>query len=50
MFSVNKRTIYRGMERYGLKALNFSSISDDELDRHVTEAAKNIFLFVVNKC
>ena len=29
--------------------LNFSNISDDELDRHVTEAAKNIFLFVENK-
>ena len=29
--------------------LNFSNISDDELDRHVTEAAKNIFLFVKNK-
>ena len=41
MLSVSERTIYRRMERYGLKALNFSNISDDELDRHVTEAAKD---------
>ena len=47
--SVSERTIYRRMERYVLRALNFSNISDDELDRHVTEAAKD-FLFVENKC
>ena len=41
MLSVSERTIYCRMERYGLKALNFSNISDDELDRHVTEAAKD---------
>ena len=35
------RTIYRRMERCGLRALNFSNISDDELDRNVTEAAKD---------
>ena len=29
------------MERCGLKSLNFSNISDDELDRHLTEAAKD---------
>ena len=29
------------MERCGLRALNFSNISDDELDRHLTEAAKD---------
>ena len=42
MLSVSERTIYRRMERYGLRALNFSNIYDDELDRQVTEAAKNI--------
>ena len=41
MLSVSERTIYRRMERYGLRALNFSNISDDELDQHVTEAAKD---------
>ena len=46
---MSERTIYRRMERYVLRALNFSNISDDELDRHVTEAAKD-FLFVENKC
>ena len=40
MLSVCERTNYRGMERYGLRALNFINISDDELDQHVTEAAK----------
>ena len=49
MLSVSKRIIYRRMERYRLRALNFSNISDDELDRHMTEAGKNIFLFVENK-
>ena len=29
------------MERPGLRALNFSNISDDELDRNVTEEAKD---------
>ena len=29
------------MERCGLRALNFSNISDDELDLHLTEAAKD---------
>ena len=41
MLSVSERTIYRRMERYGLRALNFSNISDDELDRHVTEVSKD---------
>ena len=30
------------MERYGLRALNFINVSDDELDQHVTEAAKHV--------
>ena len=29
------------MERCGPRALNFSNISDDELHRHLTEAAKD---------
>ena len=29
------------MERCGLRALNFSNISDDVLDQHLTEAAKD---------
>ena len=33
MLSVSKRTLYRRMKRYWLRALNFSNISDDELDR-----------------
>ena len=37
MLSVSERTIYRRMERYGLRALNFSNISDDELYQHVAE-------------
>jgi len=41
MLSVSERTIYRRMERYGLSALNFSNISDDELDQHVAEASKD---------
>ena len=41
MLSVSERTNYRRMERYGLRALNFINISDDELDQHVTEAAKH---------
>ena len=49
-FQSVKEQIYRKMERYRFGALNFSNIRDDELDRHVTEAAKFIFLFVENKC
>ena len=41
MLSVSEVTIYRRMERYDLRALNFSNISDDELDQHVTEASKD---------
>lgn len=41
MLSVSERTVYRIMERYGLRALNFSNISDDELDRVLTKAAKD---------
>ena len=40
-FQSVKRTIYRKMERCGPRGLNFSNISDDELDRNVTEAAKD---------
>ena len=41
-FQSVERTIYCRMERCGLRALNFSNISDDELDRNVTEAAKDV--------
>ena len=41
MPSVSERTIYRRMERYRLRALNFSNISDDELDPHVMEVAED---------
>ena len=40
-FQSVKRTIYRKMERCRPRALNFSNISDDELDRNVTEAKKD---------
>ena len=40
-FQSVKTTIYRRMERCGRRALNFSNISEDELDRNVTEAAKD---------
>ena len=40
-----KKTIYRRMERYGLRALNVSNISDDELERYVTETGKTYFPF-----
>ena len=51
MPSVSERTIYRRMERYGLRALDFYNISDVELDRHVMESrkARKIFLFVEYK-
>ena len=47
MLSFSERTVYRRMERYGLRALNFSNISDDELDLHVTEAAKDLQMLKV---
>ena len=44
-FQSVERTIYRRMERCRLRALNSRNISDDELDRNVTETAKD-----ENKC
>ena len=41
-------TIYRRMERCGLRALNFSNISDDEF--WTWRKRLKIFLFVENKC
>ena len=41
-------TIYRWMERCGLRALNFSNISDDEF--WTWRKWRKIFLFVENKC
>lgn len=40
MFSVSESTIYRWMRCYGLSKLNFSGISDDQLDIYVSEIAK----------
>lgn len=35
MLSVSERTIYRRMQNYGLSSLDFTDISDEELDRHM---------------
>ena len=44
MLSVSKRAIYRRMERYGLGALNFSNIADDEWwSRELTLKCKLMF-------
>ena len=37
MLSVSERTVYRRMEKYGLRSLNFSNIADDDLDRNVRQ-------------
>ena len=41
MLSVSERTIYRRMEKYGLRSHNFSNISDNDLDRHVRQVSKD---------
>ena len=41
MLSVSERTVYRRMERYGLGSLNFSNISDDDLDGHKRQLSKD---------
>ena len=41
MLSVSERTIYRRMEKYGLRSHIFSNISDDDLDRHVRQVSKD---------
>ena len=41
MLSVSERTVYRRMERYGLRSLNFSNISDDDLDGHKRQLSKD---------
>ena len=40
MLSVSQSTIYRRMRHYGLNKLEFSVISDEELDRQLTEITK----------
>ena len=40
MFSVSESTIYRRMRCYGQSKLNFSGISDDQLDIYVSDIAK----------
>lgn len=37
LLSVSQRTIYRRMEKYGLKKCSFSGLSDNELDQRVKE-------------
>jgi len=44
MFSVSESTIYSRMQSYGLSSLDFSVISDKDLDHHITELSKD-FLF-----
>ena len=39
IFSVSESTIYRRMRSYNLSKLDFSNISDGELDRHLVEIA-----------
>ena len=39
IFSVSESTIYRRMRSYNLSKLDFSNISDAELDRHLAEIA-----------
>ena len=39
--SVSESTIYRRMQSYGLSSLDFSDISDKDLDHHITELSKD---------
>jgi len=41
MLSVSESTIYRRMQTYGLSSLDFSDISDEDLDYHMTELSKD---------
>ena len=50
MLSVSESTIYRRMSCYGLSKLVFSDVSDEHLDAHVKDIAKNFFHLVVKKC
>ena len=41
MLSVSERTVYRRMEKYGVRSLNFSNIADDDLDRNVRQLSED---------
>ena len=41
MLSVSESTIYRRMQSYGLSSQDFSNVSDEELDNHITELSKD---------
>ena len=41
MLSVSERTVYRRMEKYGLRSLNFSNIADDDLDCNVRQLSED---------
>ena len=50
-----QRTIYCRMEKYELGSHNFSNISDNDLDRHLSEVSKDFpfcgeFIKEVSKC
>ena len=49
MLSVSESTIYRRMQSYGLSSRDFSDVSDEELDNHITELCKD-FHFVGKEC
>ncbi|KAH3895650.1 hypothetical protein DPMN_019815 [Dreissena polymorpha] len=40
LLAVSERTVYRRMMRYGLSKQSFSTLTDDNLDEHVTEVIK----------
>ena len=40
MLSVSESTVYRRMRSFGLSALDFSDICDEQLDRHLSELSK----------
>jgi hypothetical protein len=40
MFSVSESTIYRRMRCYGLSKLDFTDVSDNDLDEHVSDRTK----------
>ena len=41
VLSVSERTVYCRIERYRLRSLNFSNISDDDLDRNVRQISED---------
>ena len=41
---VSESTVYRRMRSYGLSALDFSDICDDELDCHLSELSREFLL------